>query len=199
MRKSLNRIPTRSIVAATLICASFLSAYLLSSVANRTQLLWSAGTPLLPGSEIQISDLVPKRVAMPDGMSAYISTGTNINHFFLLKAVGSGELVPAGAVSVNGNALHTSAVPVSVHVSDLPTNLRLGDAINIYHVGDSHLAKEIGPPVLILSHAYILGIDRKGENLGGDLTLTISVNTKNILALLDSTASGRVVVVRMNG
>ena len=199
MRRPKKRITTRSIAAATLICASFLSAYLLSAMANRTQLLWSARTPLAPGTEISLSSLVSKRVAIPDGISAYISADTDINHFFVLKSIGSGELLPASALSANGNTIHSSAVPVSVHSSDLPSDLAVGEVVNLYHVGDSHLAKEIGPPVLVLSNAYILGIDRKGQNLGGDLTLTISMNSKYVMQVLDATASGRVVVVRMYG
>lgn len=149
--------------------------------------------------EIVLSDLVPKRAAIPDGINAYISADTDIGHFFVLNPVGSGELLPASALTANGNAIHASAVPVSVHSSDLPADLALGDAVNLYHVGDAHLAKEIGPPVLVLSNAHILGIDRKGQNLGGDLTLTISVNSKYVMQVLDATASGRVVVVRMHG
>jgi hypothetical protein len=45
----------------------------------------------------------------------------------------------------------------------------------------------------------VLAIDRKGQNLGGDLSLTLSVNVKNVLEILGATASGRIVVVRVNG
>ena len=182
----------------TLMCASFLSAYLLSSMANRTELLWSARTSLVPGSEISMSDLVAKRAAIPGGSSAYISTTSDVRHFFVLRAISPGEFLPASALSAVAK-IATSAVPISVHGSDLPFDLQAGEEVNLYHVGDSHLSKEIGPPDLVLSHAYIQGIDRKGQNLGGDLTLTISINAKNILRVLDATATGRVVVVRVNG
>ena len=168
-------------------------------MANRTQLLWSAKTPLIPGAEISLKDLLPKSVAIPDGADAYISASRDVTHLFVLRPIGSGELLPASALSANSTALHMSAVPISVRTSDMPTGLQTGEAINLYHVGDANLSKEVTPPSLVLSHAYILGIDRKGQNLGGNLTLTISVHSKNIAQVLDATASGRVVVVRING
>lgn len=167
-------------------------------MANRTELLWSAKTSLVPGSEISLNDLVPKRAAIPGGSNAYISTTSDVSHFFVLRSIGSGEFLPANALSANSK-FKMSAVPISVHASDLPIDLQAGEEVNLYHVGDSHLSKEIGPPNLVLSHAYIQGIDRKGQNLGGDLTLTVSVNAKSIMLVLDATATGRVVVVRVNG
>ena len=168
-------------------------------MANRTELLWSAKTSLSPGTEISMKDLVAKRAAIPDGSHAYISTKNDISHFFVRRFISLGEFLPASALIANAKSLQMSAVPISVHTSDMPVDLQSGEAVNLYHVGDSRLSKEIGPPNLVLSHAFILGIDRKGQNLGVDLTLTISVNAKNIMQVLDATASGRLVVVRVNG
>ncbi len=139
------------------------------------------------------------RIAIPDGIGAYIRTTQNVTDFVVVRSVGAGELLPMSAVSSNLTSQQMSSVPVSVRASDLPADLMTGEIVNLYHVGDSHLAKEIGPPNLVLSHAYILAVDRKGQNLGGDLTLTLSVNTKFIMQVLDATASGRVVVVRTHG
>lgn len=190
---------SRYLAAAILIGASFLSAYVLSSLANRTVLLWSARTTLVPGTMVSAQSLVAKQVAMPGGIGPYISAKEDVSHFLVIKSVNPGELLPVSALSAHAKSHEMSAVPVSVHISDMPMDLQMGEAVNLYHVGDSHLAKEIGPPILILSHAFILGIDRKTQNLGQDLTLTISVNAKYIVPVLDATASGRVVVVRVHG
>lgn len=168
-------------------------------MANRTELLWSARTSLVPGTAISPNDLVAKDAAIPGGANLYVSARDDVSQFLVIKAVGPGELLPISALSVSTKSQQMSAVPVSVRASDMPVDLEIGEVANLYHVGDSHLAKEIGPPELILSHAFILGIDRKSQNLGGDLTLTISVNARDIVKMLDATASGRVVVVRVHG
>jgi hypothetical protein len=199
MRRSKKRVQTRTIAAVILIGASFASAYVLSSMANRTELLWSTRTSLIPGIEISTNDLVATKASIPDGSVAYISTRRDVTHFRVLRVIGAGELVPANALSEDANAIEMSSVPVSVHASDMPMDLQAGQPVNLYHVGDSNPSKDIGPPNLILSHVFILGIDRKGQNLGGDLALTILINRRNVLQVLDATASGRVVVVRVNG
>lgn len=167
-------------------------------MANRTELLWSAKTLLVPGSEISLNDLLAKRAAIPGGSAAYISTSIDLSHFYVLRAISPGEFLPATALSAIAKT-QVSAVPISIHASDLPIGLQTGEEVNLYHVGDSRLSKEIGPPELVLSHAYIQGIDRKAQNMGGDLTLTVSVKSKSIMTVLDATATGRVVVVRVNG
>lgn len=199
MRRSKKRMPTRTIAAMTLIGASFISAYALSSMANRTELLWSAKKSLIPGIEISTNDLVATKASIPAGSRAYISARRDVTHFHVLRMIGAGELVPVNALSQDANAVEMSSVPVSVHSSDMPMDLQAGQAVNLYHVGDSHLSKDIGPPKLILSHAFISGIDRKGQNLGGDIALTLLIKRRFVMQVLDATASGRVVVVRVNG
>ncbi len=199
MRRFSKRVPTRSIAAVILICASFLSAYVLSSTANRTELLWSARTALVPGTAISQNELIAKRAAIPGGSEVYVSARNDVSNFLVVQSVSPGELLPVSALSANSKTQQMSAVPLSVHTSDIPIDLQIGETVNLYHVGDSHLAKEIGPPILVLSHAFILGIDKKTQNLGADLTLTMSVNARNIVQVLDATASGRVVVVRVHG
>lgn len=168
-------------------------------MANRTELFWSAKTPLVPGTVISQNDLVAKQASIPGGSNLYISARNEVSNFLVVKSIDPGELLPLSALSTSSKTHQMSAVPVSVHTSDIPVDLQIGETVNLYHVGDSQLAKEIGPPVLVLSHAFILGIDRKAQNLGADITLTISVALKNIVQMLDATASGRVVVVRVHG
>lgn len=161
--------------------------------------MWGARIPLIPGHKISASDLEARRVALPDGDAIYLSVQRDLTESVILRVVKTGELIPATAISKDVQAIQTSALPISVHSSDIPNDLQAGEVVNLYHVGDSRLTEDIGPPSVLLSHIYILGIDRKGQNLGGDLSLTLSVNVKNVLEVLGATASGRIVMVRVNG
>lgn len=189
----------RLFTAIALIAGSFLSALILSSLANQTELVWSARAPLIPGHVISSNDIEAHRVALPDGDSAYLPVHRELAGSVVLRSIGTDELVPAIAISKDVQALRTSSLPISVHATDIPSDLQAGEVVNLYHVGDSRLTEAIGPPRVLLSHIYVLGIDRKGQNLGGDLSLTLSVNVKNVLDILGATASGRIVVVRVNG
>lgn len=182
----------------TLIVASFISAYVLSSLANRTILIWSARVPLNVGARVIANDLVAERVTLPEGNSLYLRADRNISGYRILRSVKVGELLPRTSVSSSGESLNVSAVPIRVHSSDLPADISVGEVVNIYHVGDSQLSKEIEPPTLVLSRTSILGINRKGENLGGALSLTVSTSTRHIIPVLAATSSGHFVVVRVN-
>ena len=186
-------------MAITLIIASFASAYILSSLANRTVLIWSARVPLPAGVRISSSDLLAQRVALPEGNSLYMSADRDLREFQVLRTLGVGELIPSSAVSSRSRSLEISAVPIKVHLSDLPADISVGEIVNLYHVGDSQLSNVVELPSLVLSRTSILGINRKGENLGGDLSLTISTSSKTILGLLASMSSGHFVVVRIYG
>lgn len=198
MRRNIKRNQSRNFIAITLIVASFLSAYVLSSLANRTVLIWSARVPLNVGSRVIATDLVAERVALPERNSLYLRADRNIKGYLILRSVKVGELIPSTSVSSSGESLNVSAVPIRVHSSDLPVDISIGEVVNIYHVGDSQLSKEIEPPSLVLSRTSILGINRKGENLGGALSLTVSTSTRNILRVLAATSAGHFVVVRVN-
>ncbi|CAB4660288.1 MAG: hypothetical protein F2704_05985 [Actinobacteria bacterium] len=193
------RSKIRLITAATLICASFLSAYILSSVANRSVLMWSAKSALIPGKNLSGKELVQVKVSLSSLSPSYISGRVNLSGFRVLRNVRAGELIPADALTSNVDSLEIVAVPLSVQSADLPSDLQMGEIVNIYHVGDSRLAKEIGPPELILSSVYVIALNRQGENLGGQLALTVAVPAENVLTLLDATASGRIVLVRIHG
>ena len=199
MRSNKKRSQSRNVIALTLIVASFLSAYVLSSLANQRVLIWSARVPLTVGSRVSANDLVAERVALPDGNSLYLTADRDVKGFLILRPIKVGELVPASSLSASGESLNVSAVPIKVHIAELPADISVGEVVNIYHVGEPQLSKEIEPPTLVLSRTSILGINRKGENLGGDLSLTVSASSKTILKLLAATSSGHLVVVRVNG
>lgn len=186
-------------MAITLIVASFASAYTLSSLANRTVLIWSARVSLPAGVRISASDLRAQRVALPDGNSLYVSANRDLREFRVLRTLEVGELIPLSSVSSSSSALDISAVPIKVRLSDLPADISVGEIVNLYHVADSQLSNIAELPSLVLARTTILGINRKGENLGGDLSLTISTSSKTILRLLASMSSGHFVVVRVYG
>lgn len=184
-------------MAITLIVASFASAYVLSSLANRTVLIWAARVPLAAGARISASDLQAQRVALPAGSSVYLSADRDVQEFYVIRPVGKGELIPSSSINSRAETRGISEVPIKVHLSDLPVDIAVGEIVDLYHVGDAQLSNALEAPSLVASKTAILGINRKGENIGGDLYLTISASSKMILRLLSSMSAGHFVVVRL--
>ena len=88
----------------------------------------------------------------------------------------------------------------SVRATDLPSDISIGEAINIYWVPESAMGGvQIGMPEVVVKNAYIRSIDRKSANFSSDIALTISLIDSQIIKLLDATVSGRLVIVRALG
>ena len=117
----------------------------------------------------------------------------------VVRGVKKGELLPRASLDSHGQLLNYVSLPISVQRSDIPSNLREGEMVNVYQVGDPNLVSTIIPPLLVLSRAGVLGIDKSGSNMGGSQTLTLSVKTSAVFAILKATSSGRLVIVRVNG
>ena len=86
-----------------------------------------------------------------------------------------------------------------MRASDIPEDIELGEAIDIYLVPEALGMEEPRAPELVISGVFLNSINRKASNFGNDISLTISVEKSEIVALLNATASGRLVVVRSNG
>jgi len=199
MRSYKRKIPIRLIFAILLIAVSFLSSYFLSAAANRSELYWVSKSILTPGMTISSNDLTLRRAALDTFAGKYLLASNRFADFVVLNTVGAGELVPVTAISGEAQSLRRSAVPISVSSSDLPTNLAAGEMVNLFQVGDPHSASTITAPRLILKRVFILGINKRGENFGGNISLTLSVRSADILEVLGATSAGRLVVVRING
>ena len=191
---------TRFIVAVSLFAAAIISALSLTALGNRTDSYWVAASNLAPGSEISQEDISLVKVALGEISSDYISSETSLVGSYLIRAQGAGELIALNEVSDLAPTDRAQQVPIAVNNADLPTDLSIGEAINIYWVPDSAMGGvQIGTPEIVVRQAYIRSLDRKSSNFSSEVALTISLLDTQIINLLNSTVSGRLVVVRAAG
>ena len=188
---------TRFIVATSLFAAAIISALALTALGNQTDAYWIANKNLAPGSEITQQDISLAKVALGDRSSKYISSSTQLVGSFLLRAQSEGELISINEVSDAPPTRRAQQVPISVRSADLPIDLSIGEAVNIYWVPESTMGgTQIGVPEIVVVGAYIRSIDRKSANFSSDVALTISLFDSQIIDLLNSTVSGRLVIIR---
>lgn len=191
---------TRFIVAVSLFAAAIISALSLTALGNRTDSYWVAKGNLAPGSEISQDDISLVKVALGEISSDYISSETSLVGSYLLRAQSAGELIAINEVSDLVPTDRAQQVPIAVRSADLPTDLSIGEAINIYWVPDSAMGGvQIGSPEIVVRQAYIRSLDRKSSNFSSEVALTISLLDNQIINLLNSTVSGRLVIVRAAG
>ena len=191
---------TRFIVAVSLFAAALISALALTALGNRTDSYWVAKSALAPGVEITRNQIALVKVALGESASRYISSSTPLEGSYITRAQSAGELISIDDVSDLALTQRTQQVPIAVRSTDLPIDISIGEAINIYWVPDSAMGGvQIGVPEVVVKNAYIRSIDRKSANFSTDIALTISLIDSQIINLLDATVSGRLVIVRALG
>ncbi len=191
---------TRFIVAVSLFAAALISALALTALGNRTDSYWVAKSALAPGVEISRDQIALVKVALGKSASRYISSNTPLEGSYVTRAQSAGELISIDDVSDLAPTQRTQLVPIAVRVTDLPSDISIGEAINIYWVPESAMGGvQIGMPEVVVKNAYIRSIDRKSANFSPDIALTISLIDSQIIKLLDATVSGRLVIVRALG
>jgi hypothetical protein len=191
---------TRFIIAVALFAAALISALALTALGNRTDSYWVAKQDLAPGSEISRDQITLVKVALGESASRYISSRTPLAGSFTTRAQSAGELISIDDVNDLAPDQLTQQVPIAVRSSDLPSDISIGEAVNIYWVPESAMGGvQIGTPEVVVRNAFIRSIDRKSANFTSEVSLTIALVDSQIIELLDATVSGRLVIVRALG
>ena len=199
MNNSSKASQTRIVVAVSLFAAALISAMALTALGNQSDTYWTANVNLAPGTQINESDLSLVQVSLGASSSEYLSEGSSPIGTYVLRAIHKGELISVNTLSDTSIEMRSEQVPISVRGSDIPNDIEVGEAVNIYWVPDAMGSERIGEPELVVSGAYLRSIDRKSANFGTDVALSLSVFNREIFKLLSATSNGRLVVVRSNG
>ena len=199
MNTSSKASQTRIVVAVSLFAAALISAMALTALGNQSDTYWITNSNLAPGAQINESDLSQVQVSLGASSSEYLSEGSSPFGAYVLHAIHKGELISVNALSDTSLEMRSELVPISVRGSDIPSDIEIGEAVNIYWVPESMGLERIADPELVVSGAYLRSIDRKSANFGTDVALSLSVFNREIFKLLSATSNGRLVVVRSNG
>ena len=190
---------TRLVVAIALFAAAVISAMALTALGNQSDTYWVARHSLVPGSQINENDLAQVQIALGEVSAEYMSRNSEVVGTFVLRAISKNELISLSAVSDVPRGQELGQVPVSIRSSDVPMDIEIGEAIDIYWVPEEMGIEKSGPAELVISGAFLNSINRKASNFGSELSLTVSVIKSEIFTLLGATSSGRLVIVRSNG
>jgi hypothetical protein len=190
---------TRLIVAIALFAAAVISAMALTALGNRSDTYWIARNSLIPGTQISDSDLAQIQVALGQISSDYLSANSTVVGSYVLHPIAKNELISLSAVSDLPKGEKSGQVPISIRSSDIPSDIEIGEAIDIYWVPEAMGIEKSRAPELVISGAFLNSINRKATNFGSDISLTVSVVNSQIFSLLGATSSGKLVIVRSNG
>jgi hypothetical protein len=183
-------------LAITLIVAAFASTFLIATFSNKGADYWVISLPISPGHQISASDVSVAHLNLVASSEFYLGKEVDPIGMVATRIMHPGEIIGSTDLTSTANAMSTSAVPLSVRSVDVPTNLRIGEDIDIYWVLDAQIDEEVMDPILILGGVTLLSFDDAGKNFGSDIGLSVAVEQTQVLRLLSATTLGRLVVIR---
>jgi hypothetical protein len=183
-------------LAITLIVAAFASTFLIATFSNKGADYWVISLPISPGHQISASDVSVAHLNLVASSEFYLGKDVDPIGMVATRIMHPGEIIGSTDLTSTANAMSTSAVPLSVRSVDVPTNLRIGEDIDIYWVLDAQIDEDVMDPILILGGVTLLSFDDGGKNFGSDIGLSVAVEQTQVLRLLSATTLGRLVVIR---
>lgn len=194
-----SRIDIKNAVAVIVIIASFLVAIGLAVVVNNRSTYWVAVRDLTPGHVIDSTDLIEMKASFAHEANGYIQANQNAVGYSISRLVIAGEYLNESALVENDGESNLKLLSFAAAAADLPSGIRIGDAVNLYQViNDSGDGREV-PAVLVIEGVYLVDLNRKSENLGGASIVTVAIPNDYVERALNATRRGRMVVVINHG
>lgn len=168
---------------------------LISKEANRTVYVWATSSELAPGNTITATDLKAVSVLLPESAKNYISTNAQLIGAVVIHRIGTGDLIPVGAISIEPQKFIQRAVPLSVELTDLPANLQRGEVVDIYAIPNTS-QKSITEPALISTSISVADVSSK--NNSGKALVVVNLPEDLVMRTLAFIPESRLIIVRSN-
>ena len=189
----------RMAIAITLFLASITTSFAFAFLSHQGSAYWVVTSPLPKGVAITREDVEISRMKLSRETDGYIQGNLNPVGVITKRSFASGELLLRSAVTASADQLSAERLSLSLRSVDIPASIVPGDRVTIYQLHDARNGEEAIEPQLILSSLFLVSIEGRKGNFSGDVSVTISLDRKEIPTLLAATTSGRLVVVATSG
>ena len=189
------RLNPRIAAAIGLITLSLIAAVAISASANRSVYIWAAKSQIAAGSAITVDDINKVKVFLPENSKLYFSTSAKLIGLSALRTIGSGELIPASAISSEISGIGRESVPIRVSKNDFPSDLAKGANIDIYSLPARETSAKSA--AYQIAHKVIVeSIDNRSREISGEIGIVVKLKTEEVENFLTETINSKLVVVR---
>lgn len=194
---ALKRATAKTYFAIALLLLSLFAAFAITGKANRSVAIWSASVDLVAGDLITKSKIKKIEVFLPENSAKYLSANSRIEDRIATRRIVSGELIPSSAISSDFMGESIRSVPLKIARNDLPNDLTVGQSVDIYSLPQPDSNSQKDQKTELISEAVVVeSIDVKSRDLGGDIGIVLKIPEPDVIYLLSSVNSSRIVVVR---
>jgi hypothetical protein len=187
-----------------LLGSMFIGARVMAS-GEETVTVWRATQDLAVGSGVSSSNSTIESVVVPArGLNGSYAVGPEGPSGVMLRAVGSGELIPASAVGPELEPQHRiMTIPMDpLHIA---VGLNSGDQVDVWSSPDQSRvsasfgsdSSEVVGASLILSNVTVLNIASDVVGTGGDIGVVLAVPMDSVAILVQAVRSGVIDLVQV--
>lgn len=194
-----NRIDIKNVVAVIAIIASFILAIGLALIANQRSSYWVANRDLTPGHLVDSVDFKVVKASLDRSASGYLPATVNPVGKFVTRFVAGGELLNVKSLAEDNGDVKVRLLSFAVASQDLPAQINIGDAVNLYQVVNDNGDGKLVPSQLVIEDVFVVDLNRKNTNLGGSTVVTVGIPEEFVEVALNATRRGRMVVVANHG
>jgi hypothetical protein len=197
----------RLVVGVVIVAGCVVLGSLLFAASDSTVLVWGVRSDVPAGLPLTGTELVQRRVRLAGpGTAPYLRVdhGSPVGRV-LVRAVASGELLPAAAIARAVTA-DVVQVPLEVAVGDLPATLRPGDRVDVWSVpkdaSTTTSADQSSSARRLLADVLVIGLPSGADPLAPTTTRAVLVQvpaTDDLADLLGATADARIVLTHRQG
>jgi hypothetical protein len=183
---------SKRIIAISAIAISLLAAVTLAGVSQSSASIWAAAHQLASGTVITAADITRVDATLGRSSKGYYPSSSRLIGNVVTRPIGTLEFIPLNALAQPGSTSDFREMPLGIAKSDLPTDLAPGERVDLYSI-----PKDAGAQTeLVAVDIHIKNVDNRSRDLGGAVSVLFLLHEKEIMAVMDSLTSGRVVVVR---
>lgn len=189
----------RMLIAITLFFASIVTSFAIAFLSNQGSAYWVVQSPIPKGVQITRQDIEISKMKLSRMTDGYLVSSANPIGTITKRAFASGELLYRGALTNSSDQMTSETLSLSIRAVDIPASVLPGDSIAIYQLHDVRNGEAAVEPQLVLSSLFLTSVEGKKGNFSGEISVSVSLDRKEIPKLLAATTSGRLVIVATSG
>lgn len=196
----------RLVLGVLIVAVSILIGSAVFAHADDTTTVWGARRGLPVGAMLTAGDLETRRVGLGDAdLAPYLKvSGSAPAGQVLQRAVGAGELLPAGALRADGGEIGVR-VPLAVGVADLPASVQVGTLVDVWVTEREGSADARERAVRAFPQVRVVAITGDRDSLAPETVRSVIVLVPGALEeatlgeFIGRTSSGRVILTETQG
>ena len=190
LHKFIQRNLRRIMAVGALILSLFAISILLGSSPGNP--VWMATTAIPAGSKILPSEVQIVKANLTVGSGHYVSGVQSIAGQFATRLLQRGDLIAVTDLSPHSAIATATFLPIGVAVNDLPSDLMVGDLVDIYVIPKDQTTL----PAVVAHRISIQSVDQKSRALGGSVAVSVSASATIATVIVTAESQGRLVLAR---